>query len=173
MINFSKPKNPLILQFLISFLLNNPYTYPNGPCHDMFNCIKYNLNGIEIDSNTEYKMKELKINVKIGKSDTNTKKINLYFFPNDIKYYIKLNEENIIENFIFTIENNYLIVTRLDQKTGWEKDYSVDICIESNESIYLFQECGNFDNILNCYVSLNGMKILDSRDRNYFENKGW
>ena len=173
MINFSKPKNPLILQFLISFLLNNPYTYQNGPCHDIFNCLTYNLNGMQIDANTKYQIKEVKINVKIGTSDINIKKINLYFFPDDIKYCIKLNEENIVENFIFTIENNYLIVTRLDKKSGWNKNYSVDICIESNESIYLFEECGNFNNILNCYVSMNDMKILDSRDINYFENKGW
>ena len=173
MINFSKPKNPLILQFIVSFLLNNPYTYPNGPCHDMFNCIKHNLNGINIDVDTKYQMEEVKINVNVGTSDTNIKKINLFFFPNDIKYNIKIINNNINEKFAFTIENNYLIVTRLDDKKGWQTNLSIDICIESQESVYLFQECGSFDNILYCYVSLNGIKILDSRDVNYFENKGW
>ena len=41
MINFSKPNNPLLLVFLLSFLINKPYTYCNGPTYDMYNCIKY------------------------------------------------------------------------------------------------------------------------------------
>ena len=44
-ISNSPPRNPLILNFIISFLLNKPYmsNLVNGPTHDMYNCIKYNL----------------------------------------------------------------------------------------------------------------------------------
>ena len=42
-LSFSKPKNPLFLIFILSFLLNNPYTYNNGPCHDMAKCLRYNM----------------------------------------------------------------------------------------------------------------------------------
>jgi hypothetical protein len=178
MVNFSKPKNPLLLQFIISFLLNNPYTYQNGPCHDMFNCILYNLNAQHIYGDKIYHIDEVKINVKIGTSCMNVKKINLFFFPNDVDYCIKLkeNDENDVnENFNFIIENNYLIVTKLDEtnEIGWTQSYSIDICIKANENIYLFKEYGDIEYILSCYIGLNGKKIMNSRDRTYYENSGW
>jgi hypothetical protein len=176
MINFSKPKNPLILNFLISFLINNPYIYFNGPPYDMYHCIKYNLNTTNIIHDHKYEIEEVKINVNIGSSKNNSKHIDLHFFPKDIKYHVNLlpTDFNFKDEFTFIIKNNKLIVTRIDQDSGWGYNHWVDICIQSKESIFLFKEnIGLNNNWVTSSVSLNGEKILDSRDINYYKNKGW
>jgi len=119
MINYSKKKNPLILCYLILFLQNKPYTYINGPTFDMYNCIKYNLNNINILPNIKYELDEIKILINIGSSESNIKFINLYFFPNDIEYDIKLIENIYKDTFYFNIKDNILIVKRLDENNGW------------------------------------------------------
>ena len=174
MINFSKPKNPLIFVFLLSFLANNPYLHANGPCHDMFNCIKYNLNNIDIIPEQKYELDEVKIKINIGSSYTNVKNINLFYFPEDIQYTIKLIPNPHKDTFDFTINNNTLIVKRLDLDAGWGYPHSVDICIKSKESILLFKEnIGPNNNWVTSYVTYNSQKILDSRDLDYHNNKGW
>jgi hypothetical protein len=168
MVNFYKPKNPLILHFLISFLLNNPHTYNIGPCIDMYNCIQYNLNGIELVPEKKYEIETVKILVHIGKSDNSTKNINLYYFPNDIEYSIECN--NL---FDVKIINNILVVN-YTKNTGWDIDLSCDICIKSKESIYLFKEyIPSNGNWVTAYVSNNNVKILDGHDIEYVNNKGW
>uniref|UniRef100_A0A6C0GZB1 Alpha 1,4-glycosyltransferase domain-containing protein n=1 Tax=viral metagenome TaxID=1070528 RepID=A0A6C0GZB1_9ZZZZ len=173
-VNFSKPKNPLILCFLISFLLNKPQKISIGPTFDMYNCIKYNLNYINILPETRYNLTEIKIKVNIGSNDDNIKKINLYYFPIDLNYTIKLNENSKFKNsnFKFNIENNYLIVTKLDNPVGWDLHLSCDICIESNESIFLFPE-NSGESHDKCNVTINNKIILYSRDSQYFKNGGW
>lgn len=175
MINFSKPKNPLILHFLVSFLLNNPYTIHNGPCFDMCNCIKYNLNVTDIMAEKKYQLEEVTIPINIGSSETNEKHIDLHFFPEDINYDVKLvkNQDGYMFNFI--IKNNTLIVTRKDENSfGWTQNISVNICIKSKESIFLFKEnIGPDNNWVTSYITLNECKILDSRDMEYHINKGW
>jgi hypothetical protein len=174
MVNFSKPKNPLLLLFLISFLLNHPYSYQNGPTIDMYNCIKYNLKEQEIKSEKKYELNEIKIPVFFGSSSTNIKYIDLYFFPNNVNYEIKLNKNPYQDHFQFKIENNVLMISRLDKNIGWDYPHSVDICIASQESIFLFKEnIGENNNWITSYVTLNEKKILDSRDLNYHYNSGW
>jgi hypothetical protein len=172
MINY-KPKSPLILQFLISFLLNSPYNYSNGPTYDMYNCISHNLNNIKIGSDKKYNFEEVKILVNIGTSETNKKNIDLYFFPEDINYNIKLIENPNNDIFNFIIENNILIIEKIDENTGWEYNHSINICIESNETIFLFKEnIGPNNNWVTSYVTLDNVKILDSRDMDY-HNRVW
>jgi hypothetical protein len=172
MINFSKPKNPLILHFIISYLLNNPYTYMNGPTHDMYNCIKYNLNNEVINPDTKYNINEIKINVFVGPCRLNTKKINLFYFPDDIYYTIKLVNNSYSDRFDYKIKNNFLYVTRIDENIGWDYPHSVNICINSNETIYLFKESMN-GCLENANVTHNNIKILDSRDIDYYNGHGW
>ena len=48
------------------------------------------------------------------------------------------------------------------------------VCIKSKETIFLFKEKpGPNNNWITSYVTLNNIKILDSRDLNYYNNKGW
>ena len=178
MVNFSKPKNPLILHFILSYLLNNPYQYSLGPTFDMYNCIKYNLNNENIKPDTKYNINEIKINIFVGSSNTHTKIINLFYFPNDVSYTIKLVMKNnpYSDRFDCIIENNYLYVTRIDDTPdiGWAHPHSVDICINSKETIYLFKEkVLQKDVLTTAIVTHNNKKILDSRDPEYTNNKGW
>lgn len=172
-VNFSKPKNPLIFIFLLSYLINNPYAYFNGPTYDMYNCIKYNLNNISPVSERKYNIDSVKIKIHIGRSDKNIKEINLFYFPHDITCDIILSKNPYDDTFDFKIINNLLIVKRTDIDSGWDYNHSLDIVINSKESIYLFKEECLGNSIVSAYVSYNSMKILDSRDANYFYNNGW
>lgn len=169
MASFTKPKNPLILCFLLSYLHNNPHTYFNGPTFDMYNCMKYNLNNLSIIPEKKYDLGEVKIKINIGSSTENIKNVNLYYFPDKIEYTVKLISHCYQDTFDFTISNNILIVRRIDQNTGWSYNHSVDICIESKESIFLFTETIDpGKHWSTAYVLFNNKRILDSRDMEYY-----
>lgn len=168
--NFSKPKNPLLLLFLISFLVNEPYKIKKcsyGPCIDMMNVLKYNLNTDIICADKIYDMEQVKLKINIESSKLNNKYINLYYFPPDVIYEIKLNEKTD-KLFDFNITENILRVTRIDKNEGWEENLSCDICISSKERIYLFRENnGLHNNYINAFVTYNNIKVFDSHDINY------
>lgn len=175
-VNNSKPNNPLILCCLISFLINKPYdkTGIYTPTYDMYNCLKYNLNVPEIKADIKYKINVVKIPINIGPSNTNTKIINLFYFPDNIEYTINLKKNQFKDTFIFKISDNKLYVIRIDENTGWAHPHSIDICIDSKECIYLFNELYTPGKSIDyCYVAYKNNKILDSRDHAYFKNKGW
>lgn len=172
-INFSKPRNNLILIFLLSFLINKPFEKTNGPTFDMYDCIKYNLDGVEPEPFVRYDLEEVKIKIDVGSSDKNVKKINLYYFPPYIKYKIQLKENTTGNRFTYRIYNNVLFVRRADANTGWDYEHSLDICIPSKESIFLFKEDWEREDWVNARVTLGSKKILDSRDINYHRNRGW
>ena len=174
MVNTTQPKNPLILAFLISFLLNKPFNIDIGPTYDMYNVITYNLDCVKVMPNIQYSLNTVKICVNIGDSKCNIKIIDLYYFPNknELKYKIQICSHNTADRFDFELKNNFLVVTRIDGKYGWGYDHSCDICIDSNESILMFSECeGALPHTE--YVSHNNTKILDSRDLEYVELGGW
>jgi hypothetical protein len=173
MVNFSKPKNNLILIFLLSFLINKPFEKINGPTFDMYDCIKYNLDGVDPEPFVRYDLEEVKIKIDIGSSDKNVKIINLYYFPPYIKYRIQLNENTTGDKFTYRIYNNILFVKRLDANSGWDYEHSLDICIQSKESIFLFKEDWEGEDWVHASVTLGPKKILDSRDINYHRNRGW
>ena len=170
----TKPKNPLILSFIFSFLKNKPYAYMNGPTHDMYNCIKFNLNNTNITSGINYSLNTVKYDINIGSSDTNTKIINLYYFPNDTEYDITSEKNKYNDTFIFKIEDNKLSVKRTDMDSGWGCNISVVITIKSKQYIYLFKENGGY---MNAFVTYNNIKIFACRDSNYVisknRNKKW
>jgi len=147
-VNNCSSKSPLILAFLISFFVNNPYLYCNGPTYDMYNCLTYNINENKLKPDHMYEINDLKIKIVIGNSKNKIKKINLYYFPNDVNYIIKLNENPYNDEFSFKIENNELIVERINiqedndnnnWENGWGHDHSCNLhlkCIEkTNVSI--------------------------------------
>lgn len=173
MINFSKSRNNLILIFLLSFLINKPFEKINGPTFDMYDCIKYNLDGVEPEPFVRYDLEEVKIKIDVGSSDKNVKKINLYYFPPYIKYRIQLKENTTGNRFTYRIYNNVLFVKRADVNTGWDYEHSLDICIPSKESIFLFKEDWEGEDWVHATVTLGSKKILDSRDINYHRNRGW
>ena len=175
----NKPKQSLILCFIISFLLHKPYQlgkYINGPCIDMYNCLSYNILS-KPQPNTLYSLTDIKIPIYIGSCSKNIKSIDLIYFPNDVKYTIKfkvLKHESI---FDITIMDNKLIVKKKDGISGWDESPSVDIIFKTQETVYLLEEKnignGHHDN----YVFKNNKIIMASRDVNYdnfvdgFKNK--
>ena len=170
--NFSSHKNPLFLVFLISYLINKPYRVPNGPTYDMYNCLKYILNKDIIHPEEIYESDIVKIKICIGKSDKNIKVINLYYFPDDIEYNIKLHKSMNHDKFQFEITNNNLIVKRIDESYGWDFVHYIDICFKYNNRLFFFKEECN-GHWSKSYVTHNNKKILDSRDNEYYVNKGW
>jgi mannosyltransferase OCH1-like enzyme len=173
-VNFSKPKNPLLLLFLISFLVNEPYKIKYcsyGPCIDMMNVLKYNLNTDNICADKVYDIEQVKLKINIGSSQSNNKSVNLYYFPHDVIYEIKLNDETD-KLFNFNITENILKATRIDKTEGWEENLSCDICISSKERIYLFKENNGLDdNLASAFVTYNNIKVFNSHDINYVIHK--
>jgi hypothetical protein len=64
-------------------------------------------------------------------------------------------------------------VKRSDENTGWDYEHSLDICIQSKESIFLFKEDLEGSDLSRAIVTLGSEKILDSRDMRYYLNGGW
>ena len=139
----------------------------------MYECIKYNLDGVDPEPFVRYDLDEVKIKIFVGSSDKNIKRINLYYFPSYINYRIQLKENTTDHEFVYRIFNNMLCVKRSDENTGWDYEHSLDICISSKESIFLFKEDWEGGDLVNANVKLGSKKILDSRDINYHANKGW
>lgn len=173
-----RARNPLILHFLISLLINKAYMYlldtefGRGPTFDMYQCIQNSLNNIIVLPEKKYELDKVKIFVNVGPNPYNTVKyVDLFYFPNDVEYTVELLENPYTDSFTFFIKNNMLIVTRVDIYSGWEYNHSVNICIKSKEKVFLFTEIeyplGNY------LVLYNKNKILDSRDKQYVVNKGW
>lgn len=159
------PKNPLILCFIVSFLYNHPYREingRNGPCTDMYNCIKYNTGTLESEKN--YTIQNVKIPIPILPNESNIKKINLTYFP-DISPTFKMNTSI---PFHVKIENSILHIERIDGK-GWTEKYTCEIILPSSK-VYLFTENGRFPH---CSVFNKNEKLLDSRDPEYVKNNGW
>jgi hypothetical protein len=173
MVNFSKPKNPLILIFLLSFLINKPIVQHDGPTFDMYKCLHYMISDKKIKSGKRYNLNEVKIQISIGNSKENCKDINLYYFPTDINYTIRLCDNPYSDVFDFDIKNNILSIKRTDSNTGWSYGHFIDICFPHKTSILLFTECGPDSQNPVHFVTHNNKKILDSRYIQYVENGGW
>ena len=159
-------KNPLLLSCIFSFLQNKPYNYNNGPTFDMYNVLKYNLNINQIISEKEYNIQNTIIEINIGSSPSYIKMIDLYYFPNNLKYNCILKENKFNDTFIFYIIKNKLYIERTDIKSGWDHKHIINLIIDYKQDIYLFTEKYN-DSWVNANVKWNNKKIFDSRDLAY------
>ncbi len=174
MVNFSRPNNPLFLVFLISFLINRPYTYSNGPTYDMYNCITYMLDVDVLEVDKKYEVEVVKLRIRVGPSKHVMKSIPLYYFPDNIDYTIQLHKHKYGDRFKFRIDNNTLFVTRTDKRRGWGHNHHVDICFASKTSFLFFKEQSKQPGrYRNAFVSHRGEKIMDSRDKNYTRKRGF
>ena len=171
MMNY-KQKSGLIYIMLLSFLLNNPQNYSNGPTFDMFNVLQYNIHE-PIQPFKKYTIETLKLEIKIGPSSQNEKKINLFYFPLK-EYDIQIKHSGYDDMFEFSVKNNILNVKRIDINEGWGHHHSCELIIKSKEVIYLLDERpGPNTNWATSAVYYDDFKILDSRDMDYFHNGGW
>jgi len=117
-----------------------------------------------------YQIQTLNKNIKIGNSIEPIKKINLYYFPNDIEYTINVKLDN--NKFECYIENNILFVKN-KENIAWDELYECDIIIEYQIDILLLKEIILTINICSACVIYKKKKILQSRDPIYFRNKCW
>jgi hypothetical protein len=164
-------KNPLFLHFILSFLMNNPYNIGNGPCKDMYDCLTYNIKDKILKPDIIYNICDIRINIHIGPSVSNVKKIDLHWFPSDIIYSLEMINQSISnECFELKIESNILIVKRIDKNASCNTDYSFDIKIKSPQTITLFEEKYG-SSWIDAFVIHKGTKILDSRDIEYSQKK--
>ena len=175
-----KKKSNLILVFLMSLLINEPYNIENGPTIDMYKIIKYNLEA-RPKAHKIYNLEKIKLKIKIKKSNKNIKLKNLYYFPKYIKYEITLKDNNLSQYINITIKDTYLIIEskkKFNDKISWP-DLEVWILFPEKNKIYLFEEYEKkpkshskyIENI--CVLDKNKNKILDSRDPEYVKNNGW
>lgn len=173
MVTFSPPRNPLILHFLISFLINNPCQRFIGPTFDMYECIQHNLSGIKLHAGVVYEINTVRIPVCIGSSEENVKYIDLHYFPENVEYTIEIKSHIHSDDFYVDIKNNIITVKRMDSPIGWGYIHWMDICISSNQKMSFFNErigdcsCPDWPNT--CFVLHKNKKILDSRDITYRE----
>ena len=195
----SHRKSPLLLGFIVSFLVNKPYTnIDNGPTTDMYNLILYNVRAEAIVNHstipealqpfTYYYLRKIRIPIYITSIDEDI--VPLHYFPSDVEYTLSIspNTRNkwVLANqdkFKMKIENHCLIVNIVDD-TETATDYNnesfiVDICINlpelRPEVVYLFQECIRDPcRISTCYIAdCNGKNIMDCRDPSYIRDRGW
>ena len=169
----SSQKNPLILCFLISFLVNNPYKYPNGPCYDMANVLKYNLEVDYLNADTEYNLTRVKVRIPLSQSSVPTKSIWLGYFPPNLEYTLSIVEHSYPDRFQLNIVDNVLVATRIDTFQGWRNLHYIDICFPTTQKIYLFKEIVPPEGHQHAYVTYQSVRVLDSRDPDYFKNRGW
>lgn len=170
------PRSPLILCFLMSFLLNNPYNTFNGPTYDMYKCLKYNLGCSNLRAEIKYKLNVVRIPVHLGASPRHaTKAVPLRFFPANIAHKIVIRPHVRADELVFEIHDNILVATRIDEDCGWTYPHSCDIVIDADEYIYLFPEKQGDIATSNktCFVADNDVKILESRDPAYARGGGW
>lgn len=166
------PKNPLMLCFLISYCINRPDRFPNGPCYDMANVLKYNINIPDLEHDTLYTIPEVKLKLSIGSSNTLTKVVSLGYFPN-VEYTLRINSPYPTEKFQVNLVESSLVITRIDSLQGWTSNPEVEIGFGVSQQVYLFKEKVPPEGHPFANVTYNGTKILDSRDPIYFKNKGW
>lgn len=179
----SRAKSPLILGFLVSFLVNKSYTIQdNGPTDDMYNFILYNVRATATSAGeinlpnslqpyTHYTLRKIRIPIYVSSLDEHI--IPIHYFPNDVRYTISINSFTrnkwVLANedrIKMKIENHCVIIdidpgammevgARVDES---EEGFIIDICIDlpkdQPEVIYLFKECiRQPPNISTCYVA--------------------
>lgn len=158
--------NPIILACIISFMDNNPDKYTDGPTYDMYNVLTYIYN-THIVSTKSYITNNIIIKIQIGNSKTQIKEIDLYHtFPEYSNIILEYNKTS--DKFIFTIYNNMIIVQRTDKNTGWDHNHYIFVTIQSKQSVYLFQEYGNY---IDAHVNHDGVRLFNSRNPSYIV--GW
>jgi len=190
----TRERSPLLLGFLVSFLVNKPYTnIDNGPTSDMYHFILYNVSKSThtdaIQPFTRYTLRQIRIPIYVSAHDEDI--IPLHYFPSDsVSYTISIspNTRNkwVLEHkdaYKMSIQDHCLIVEwtggDIDGAPGDNEGIIIDICIDLPEDqpevIYLFQEnIRDPPRISTCYIAdCDGNNIMDCRDPKYMRDYGW
>jgi len=170
-----KPNHAIFMIFIISFYVNKIYNkILNGATYDMYRCLSYIFNVRFFKESKLYSADKIKIKIQIGSCSINIKHIDLGYFDSKKDYEIVLHKKRHDDDFKFKIDNNILIVEKVDKNTiGWKNNYYCDIIFNEPFNLFLYGEYG-FPLGCDQYVLYAKEKILDSRDKIYFRNnKCW
>lgn len=166
----TKPYNPLLLQFIMSFIIFKPYIQFNGPTYDMYRNIMLLNNNIKLESEKVIEINNVMIPINMGTHNENIKIIKTPFnIPTNSKLIIK--EHNFCDTFNILFVDNNIIVQRTDSNSGWGYNHTMYIVIPYEQSIFLFTEKIDTDDWKDAYIMYNGIKILDCRDKIYCDAK--
>jgi hypothetical protein len=157
----SQARSPLLLGFLVSFLVNKPYTnIDNGPTMDMYNLILYNVQaeasaksgGTNVIPDalqpfTYYYLWKIRIPIYITSLDEDI--VPLHYFPSDVEHAILISPKTrnkwVLANqdkFKMKIENHCLLLNTAelmdhdndnDSADTTNEGFIVDICIKLPE----------------------------------------
>jgi hypothetical protein len=156
----SKRRSPLLLGFLVSFLVNKPYTnIDNGPTSDMYHLILYNVRAEAAEAEsvggtkvipealqpfTYYYLRKIRIPIYITSLDEDI--IQLHYFPSDVEYVLSINSNTrnkwVLANqdkLKMKIENHCLILNTPEvaandnDNADTSEGYIVDICMKLPE----------------------------------------
>lgn len=161
------PKNPLIKKCMESLYSKRFdaefYKISDAPTVDMYTILKNELNVAKISPNVDYDVMIGKYDIyNIGTSESNIKTIKIK----------KYNKPEIIicshvynDMFDCAIENDNLIVKRIDSDHGWGHNHEVKIYESTNDTLKLriLEEYGDSfwqDNV----IKFNDIILLKSRD---------
>ena len=172
----STPKNPILLTCLMSFIMHRPYKRDIiGPTKDMYKAISNYILKSEVPSNILKPCDNFDIYFKLGRFTEKKKVVHLPipFFIKNKKYIWFTYPFDITRLIDIKFTSNKQILVQVNNPLPKNVDYFLVLRIYSKESLFMFQEI-NPDpkpEIANCYVSYKGKKLLDSRDKNYFESR--
>jgi len=139
----------------------------------MYRCLSYVFNVRFFKDSKLYSTNKIKIKIQIGSCSRNIKHIDLGYFDSKKDYEIVLHKKRHNDDFKFKIENNILIVEKVNTNNiGWKNNYYCDIIFNEPFNLFLYGEYG-FSIGCDQYVLYKNTKILDSRDKIYFRNKCW
>lgn len=138
------PRNPLLLQFIMSFINMKPYIQFNGPTFDMYRNIMLLNNNNILESEKVIEINYAMIPINIGTHHENIKIIKTPFkIPTNSKLIIK--EHNYSDTFNILFVDNNIIVQRTDSNSGWGYCHTMYIVIPYKISIFLFTQNENLD----------------------------
>ena len=166
------PKNPMILQYLISYVLNKPYQgQHNGPTYDMFRCLIYNTNTREIKPETIYKLNHVIVPLIINDiKRLEHLEIDLQYFPDGVNYHLLCQNQSLQSHLDMKINNGTIQITKKGNipDDTMKENIVVFLVIPCDAVFLLFPEKKDpGTNYLDCYITYQEKKILDSRDREY------
>jgi len=139
------PGNGLILHFLLSLLqgdksISGPAWGGINPTINMYNCLTYNIPGTCLRPETQYTTRPIRIPIRVGRSNTQSKGIELHYFPNKLQYKLQILDPPTTQSYRCEIKGTTLITTRTDQDSGWSSKLIAEIILPTSYTVYLLQE---------------------------------
>lgn len=139
MANTSNRRSLLFLTLFLAFVLEIKKDTVINECSFLYEKLTYSIGTNVLQCNDSRQVKEVRYKIQVDPSRTNTKSIDLVWFPDDEIYHI---EPHIIKcdermQYCFEIDDSKLIVT---SSKPWTTTFYVDIVFRTDEVLYALCE---------------------------------